>query len=83
MEERFNVAGLGIGTCYRLFGSPRAEFPRRWLYVREADTAAGHAGGRTSAVRVFVVQYFRNVASGIEHDASPPLALRQSVPQAA
>ena len=40
--------------------------------------AAGYTGGRTSAVRVFVVQYFRNAASEM-HGISPP-ALYQKHP---
>jgi predicted DNA-binding ribbon-helix-helix protein len=32
--------------------------------------ALGHAGGRTSAVRVFVVQYFRDAASDAGHEAA-------------
>ena len=50
--------------------------------VRQIE-ATGHAGGRTSAVRVFVVQYFRNAASEVERGASPPVALCQVVQQAA
>ena len=43
--------------------------------------AAGHPGGRTSAVRVFLVEYFRNAIRAIECGMSPP-ALGQSIPQA-
>jgi predicted DNA-binding ribbon-helix-helix protein len=47
--------------------------------------AAGHSGSRTSAVRVFVVQYFRDAATEVGHDrangATPPVALCQSDPQ--
>ena len=49
--------------------------------VRQVEIAA-HAGCRTSAVRVFVVQYFRNAASEID-GASPTVPLPQSIPQAA
>ena len=49
--------------------------------VRQIE-ATGHAGGRTSAVRVFVVEYFRNVASEID-GSSPTAPLLQSIPQAA
>lgn len=34
--------------------------------VRQVE-AAGHAGGRTSAVRVFILNYFRNAATEIGH----------------
>jgi predicted DNA-binding ribbon-helix-helix protein len=34
--------------------------------VRQIETV-GHAGGRTSAVRVFVLQYFRDAASEAGH----------------
>ena len=37
--------------------------------VREIE-AAGYTGGRTSAVRVFVVQYFRAAASEKGHRAA-------------
>jgi predicted DNA-binding ribbon-helix-helix protein len=37
--------------------------------VRQIE-AAGHSGGRTSAVRVFVVQYFRAAASEAGHEAA-------------
>jgi predicted DNA-binding ribbon-helix-helix protein len=47
--------------------------------VRQIE-AVGHSGGRTSAVRVFVLQYFRAAASEAGHQASGhgPLASRQS-----
>ncbi|HEY7579349.1 MAG TPA: ribbon-helix-helix domain-containing protein [Acetobacteraceae bacterium] len=46
--------------------------------VRQIE-AVGHRGGRTSAVRVFVLQYFRAAASEAGHQASGhgPLASRQ------
>jgi predicted DNA-binding ribbon-helix-helix protein len=34
--------------------------------VRQVE-AAGHAGGRTSAVRVFILNYFRNAATEVGH----------------
>ena len=34
--------------------------------VRQVE-AAGHAGGRTSAVRVFILNYFRQAATEIGH----------------
>ena len=37
--------------------------------VRQIE-ATGHAGGRTSAVRVFVLQYFRAAASEAGHQAA-------------
>ena len=37
--------------------------------VRQIE-ATGHAGGRTSAVRVFVVQYFRAAANEAGHEAA-------------
>ncbi len=37
--------------------------------VREIE-AAGHSGGRTSAVRVFVLQYFRAAANEAGHEAA-------------
>ncbi|HQT80337.1 MAG: hypothetical protein B7Z80_26530 [Rhodospirillales bacterium 20-64-7] len=36
--------------------------------VRQVE-AAGHAGGRTSAVRVFILNYFRAAATEIGHAA--------------
>jgi predicted DNA-binding ribbon-helix-helix protein len=36
--------------------------------VRRVE-AAGHAGGRTSAVRVFILNYFRNAATEVGHAA--------------
>ncbi len=36
--------------------------------VRQIE-AVGHSGGRTSAVRVFVLQYFRQAASEAGHEA--------------
>ncbi len=36
--------------------------------VRQIE-ATGHSGGRTSAVRVFVLQYFRSAASEPGHEA--------------
>jgi hypothetical protein len=32
--------------------------------------AVGHSGGRTSAVRVYVLQYFRAAASEAGHEAA-------------
>lgn len=46
--------------------------------VRQIE-AMGYTGSRTSAVRVFVVQYFLNAASEIGQAMSPP----QNIPQAA
>ena len=37
--------------------------------VRQIE-AIGHSGGRTSAVRVFVLQYFREAASEAGHEAA-------------
>jgi predicted DNA-binding ribbon-helix-helix protein len=37
--------------------------------VRQIE-ATGHAGGRTSAVRVFVLKYFRDAASEAGHEAA-------------
>jgi predicted DNA-binding ribbon-helix-helix protein len=37
--------------------------------VREIE-AIGHSGGRTSAVRVFVLEYFRVAASESGHEAA-------------
>ena len=37
--------------------------------VREIE-ATGHNGGRTSAVRVFVLEYFREAASEQGHEAA-------------
>jgi predicted DNA-binding ribbon-helix-helix protein len=37
--------------------------------VRQIE-ATGHSGGRTSAVRVFVLQYFREAASAAGHEAA-------------
>ena len=37
--------------------------------VRQIE-ATGHSGGRTSAVRVFVLQYFRAAASEAGHEAA-------------
>ena len=34
--------------------------------VRQVE-AAGHAGGRTSAIRVFILNYYRNAATEIGH----------------
>jgi len=34
--------------------------------VRQVE-AAGHAGGRTSAVRVFILSYFRTAATEVGH----------------
>jgi predicted DNA-binding ribbon-helix-helix protein len=47
--------------------------------VRQIESV-GHSGGRTSAVRVFVLQYFRAAASEAGHQASGHglLAPRQS-----
>ena len=42
--------------------------------------AVGYAGSRTSAVRVFVVQYFRSAASQFEHGVSRPVAPCQVAP---
>ena len=51
--------------------------------VRQIE-AVGHAGSRTSAVRVFVVEYFRNAASEVKHGrASDGPSLWEIVPQAA
>jgi predicted DNA-binding ribbon-helix-helix protein len=49
--------------------------------VRQIE-ASGHTGGRTSAVRVFVLQYFRKAATEVGHElahhgASRPEALYQ------
>jgi len=43
--------------------------------IRQIE-AAGHSGGRTSAVRVFVLQYFRVAANEAGHQAAShgPLA---------
>jgi predicted DNA-binding ribbon-helix-helix protein len=35
--------------------------------VRQIE-ASGHTGGRTSAVRVFVLQYFRKAATEVGHE---------------
>ena len=32
----------------------------------------GHAGGRTSAVRVYILEYFRAAPCGPDHAATPP-----------
>ena len=48
--------------------------------VRQIE-AAGHTGSRTSAVRVFVVQYFRDAAS--EMHSMSPLPPCQNIPQVA
>ena len=50
--------------------------------------AAGHPGGRTSAVRVFLVQYFRSAATELGHEPasdapSHRAVLGQIVPEAA
>jgi predicted DNA-binding ribbon-helix-helix protein len=45
--------------------------------------AVSYIGSRTSAVRVFVVHYFRNAASEVEHGVSPHVALCQVTPQTA
>ncbi len=37
--------------------------------VRQIE-AVGHSGGRTSAVRVFVLQYFRQAANEAGHEAA-------------
>ena len=37
--------------------------------VRQIE-AIGHSGGRTSAVRVFVLEYFREAASEAGHEAA-------------
>ena len=49
--------------------------------VRQIE-ASGHSGGRTSAVRVFVLQYFRAAATEVGHAAAdhgplerPPAAM--------
>src|SRR5271156_4652158 len=42
--------------------------------VRQIE-ATGHSGGRTSAVRVFVLQYFREAASEAGHEAASHGAL--------
>lgn len=50
--------------------------------VRKVE-AAGHAGGRTSAVRVFILNYFRAAATEIGHAAAshgPILRNRVSEP---
>ena len=38
--------------------------------VRRIEAAASHSGGRTSAVRVFVLQYFRAAANEAGHEAA-------------
>jgi predicted DNA-binding ribbon-helix-helix protein len=37
--------------------------------VRQVETA-GHGGGRTSAVRTFVLQYFRDASTEAGHEAA-------------
>ena len=51
--------------------------------VRQVEQS-GHAGGRTSAVRVFVLSYFRDAATDAGHDASGHgnLTLRHHAEQA-
>ena len=44
--------------------------------VRQIE-ATGHSGGRTSAVRVFVLQYFRDAASEAGHEAANHGALER------
>lgn len=56
--------------------------------MRQIEAAAGHIGGRTSAVRVFVLRYFRDAATEAGHEranhgAPAGVALRHSAPQAA
>ncbi len=46
--------------------------------VRQIE-AGGHSGGRTSAVRVFVLKYFRDAASGAGHEAAGHGALEHAV----
>jgi predicted DNA-binding ribbon-helix-helix protein len=53
--------------------------------VRQIE-AKGHDGGRTSAVRVFVVQYFRDVATSVGHErannaATQPMELTNLTPR--
>jgi predicted DNA-binding ribbon-helix-helix protein len=49
--------------------------------VRQIE-AIGHSGGRTSAVRVFVLQYFRDAASEAGHEAVGHGALqREAAPR--
>jgi predicted DNA-binding ribbon-helix-helix protein len=49
--------------------------------VRQIE-AVGHAGGRTSAVRVFVLQYFRAAATDTGHEtAGHGLGLRSGLPE--
>ncbi len=43
--------------------------------VRQIE-AVGHSGGRTSAVRVYVLEYFRAAASEAGHEAASHGALR-------
>lgn len=45
--------------------------------------AAGHTGGRTSAVRVFVARYFHNAATEMGHTAAGHGALKRQVPELA
>jgi len=47
--------------------------------VRQIE-ATGHSGGRTSAVRVFVLQYFRAAASKSGHLATGHGPLEQRAP---
>jgi predicted DNA-binding ribbon-helix-helix protein len=43
--------------------------------VRQVE-AAGYAGGRTSAIRVFITTYFRSAATEMGHAAFGPSSLR-------
>jgi predicted DNA-binding ribbon-helix-helix protein len=49
--------------------------------VRQIE-AIGHSGGRTSAVRVFIVKYFRDAASEAGHEAVRHGSLERSSPVA-
>lgn len=59
--------GVDTGTIIR-----RVEAQSRGA---RSDAEADQPGGRTSAVRVFIVQYFRALAeNGTEHGQNPPRA---------
>jgi predicted DNA-binding ribbon-helix-helix protein len=73
-----NVVGIGGRTSMRLepeFWQALAEIARREgvsiaetiRVVELALAEAGHAGGRTSAVRVYIVRYFRDAATAEGH----------------
>ena len=49
--------------------------------VRQIE-ATGHSGGRTSAVRVFIVRYFREAASEAGHEAARHGSLERPPPAA-